>query len=328
MKKILAIILSLMLIMSMGAVAFATQTETTYTDQTTVTIKKNYKLIGNGTSPAETFTLTQVGDGVVKNGDATAAPALGTITGAEFAAGAASTAGGQASITIAFPTYTTVGVYEYTLREVAGRTAGVAYHAEDIKLVVTVINGADGKLRIAGVHTEGAGETEKSDEFDNTYSAGTLKVTKTVAGILGDKDKYFEFTVKLTGDTENKEYATSYAITGGSHAENTGKTVTVGGDAVTFYLKDGETVSIENLPYGVGYTVTEKDYSDEEYVTTKTGEVGTIDAAEKTAAYTNTKGGTPDTGVFVDSLPYILIIAFVAFGGVAMMIKRRRNAEI
>ena len=36
---------------------------------------------------------------------------------------------------------------------------------------------------------------------------------------MGNKDKYFEFTVQLTGE-EGKTYQDSYAITGGSYDAN------------------------------------------------------------------------------------------------------------
>ncbi len=73
--------------LSTGAVAFAA--EQLPEDKASVDIGKTYRLVGDGSSPAEIFTLEQVGDGVVKDGEATFAPALGTITGAEFEAGAA-----------------------------------------------------------------------------------------------------------------------------------------------------------------------------------------------------------------------------------------------
>ena len=155
MKKVFAGFLAAAMMLSLSVTAFAAGTTTpTYTDQSTVTLTKVYKLVGNGSSPAETFTLEQVGSGRVTDGDAESAPALGTITGASFEAGAASTTGATGTISISLPTYTTVGVYEYTLREVnTAATAGVTYRSETIKLVVTVMQGTDGKIRVAGVHT-------------------------------------------------------------------------------------------------------------------------------------------------------------------------------
>ncbi len=54
---------------------------------------------------------------------------------------------------------------------------------------------------------ESTGEGKK-DDFDNLYSAGELEVHKDVEGIMGNKDKYFEFTVQLTGE-EGKTYQTA-----------------------------------------------------------------------------------------------------------------------
>lgn len=325
MKKFVAILLTLMLVLGIGA-AVATEaevtptTDTDLTDHGTVTIKKVYKLVGAGTSPAETFTLEQVGVGRVTDGDATSAPALGTITGAAFNEGAATADGTTiGNITVALPEYTNVGVYEYTLQEVAGNTAGVAYYGKTIKLVVTVVNGTVGNIRVAAVHTEDEGGT-KSSEFINTYRAGTLKVSKTVAGNLGDKNKYFEFKVTLTGEN-GKTYGASYAVTGGSKDDNP-KSIVIGQET-TFMLKHGDTLSIANLPYNVTYTVTET--ADADYETTKAGDTGTINAAEHTAAFTNTKEGSIDTGVTTENLPYVLLIGFVVLAGAALLVKRKAH---
>lgn len=322
MKKFVAILLTLMLVLGIGAAvadeAPATPT-TDLTDHETVKIKKVYKLEGAGTSPVETFTLEQVGNGSVKDGDATSAPALGIITGATFAEGAANANGATGEITVALPEYTSVGVYEYTLQEVAGTTAGVTYYGETIKLVVTVVNGTVGNIRVAAVHTEDEGGT-KSSEFINTYRAGTLKVSKTVAGNLGDKNKYFEFKVTLTGEN-GKTYGASYAVTGGSKDDNP-KSIVIGQET-TFMLKHGDTLSIANLPYGVTYTVTET--AADGYTTSATGDTGKINAAEQTAAFTNTKTGSIDTGVTTENLPYVLLIGFVVLAGAALLIKRKAH---
>ena len=305
MKKFIAILLTLMLLcLSAGALAQGDTGEPTApTDMTSVTVTKVYKLVGEGTSPAETFTLQQEGDGVVKSGEATVAPDLGTITGATFNEGAASADGAEANITITLPTYDKVGVYEYTLREVAGSTAGVTYYGSDIRLVVTVINDETGNLRVAAVHTESEGT--KSDEFENTYSAGTLNVTKKVT---------------LTGE-EGKTYANSYTVSGGSREGNP-SSIKIG-EETTFYLKHGETLSIANLPYDVSYTVTET--AEEGYTTTKEGDTGTINAASQTAAFTNERTTTVDTGITTDSLPYVLLLGIVALAGAVLFIKRRAN---
>ena len=174
------------------------------------------------------------------------------------------------------------------------------------------------------MHTEAAGE-DKSDTFENTYSAGTLKISKTVKGNLGDQSKYFEFKVTLNGDTEKTytgSYAGSdgYAVSGGSNTSNP-KFIKMK-EETTFWLKDGETISIANLPYGVKYTVTET--TAKGYTTTKAGDEGTINEAEQTAAFTNSKTGNVDTGVYLDNLPYILVFAGVLAIAAVFVVRRRR----
>lgn len=83
-KKLLACLIAAATMFTMGSTAFAAEADATPVDQETVTIHKQYKLIGEGTSPEETFTLEQDGSGKVTDGDAKSAPHLGTITGALF----------------------------------------------------------------------------------------------------------------------------------------------------------------------------------------------------------------------------------------------------
>ena len=127
MKKLLSIGLAAMLAFGLATTSFAEEAgDVTTPKDGTVTIHKVYKLENaDTTSPKETFTLVQDGPGTVKDGEAEAAPALGTITGATYEEGAATVSGTTGDITVALPEYTSVGVYEYTLKEVAGKTAGV-----------------------------------------------------------------------------------------------------------------------------------------------------------------------------------------------------------
>lgn len=327
MKKLISIMLALVFVFSMATVAFAEEGDgTTYTDASTVTITKVYKLANAGTtSPAETFMVEQVGNGNVTDGDATSAPALGTITGAVYTQGAATTEGATAYITINLPKYDKVGVYEYTLKETAGTTAGVTYWSNDIKLVVTVIQ-QDGQVRVAAVHTESAG-SQKSGSIENTYSAGSLAITKNVTGNLGDTSKYFKVTVTLTGET-GKVYADSYSVSATSYTSN--PTSIVIGKETDFYLKDSETITISNLPYGVTYTVEEADYQTTDKYDAPSynfsDEDKKIDSASDTVTITNNKTTNVDTGISLDSVPFILILAVCA-GAAILFVTKRRSVE-
>ena len=326
-EKLLAGVLSISLAMGVSVMpAFAASGET-YADMDSVVIKKNYELANTDTiSPEETFTFTidpvTVTDASEGIEAADYRPIVGDVTYAQGEAGSASK---TKKIEIKLPEYDSVGVYTYIIHEVEGNSAGVTYYGDAILLRVTVIE-QDGKLRIAAVHTEDPESTGegKKDDFDNFYSAGKLEVHKDVEGIMGNKDKYFEFTVQLTGE-EGKTYQDSYAITGGSYDANPDSIEIKPGETTeaTFYLKDGDTIHIENLPYGVEYQVSETPVAD--YVTTETGTEGKVDEAVEQANFTNTKGGTVDAGVVLDSAPYLFTLTGAAGVGLLLTLRRRHQ---
>lgn len=327
-EKLLAGVLSISLAMGVNVMpAFAASGET-YADMDSVVIKKNYELANEGTfSPAETFSFDIEADNVTDASDDITPenmpmPTIGTVS---YLRGEAGSTTKTKEIKIDLPEYNSVGVYTYIIHEVAGDNAGVTYYGDAILLRVTVIE-QDGKLRIAAVHTEDPESTGegKKDDFDDLYSAGKLEVHKDVEGIMGNKEKYFEFTVQLTGE-EGKTYQDSYAITGGSYDANPTSIKIKPGETTeaTFYLKDDDTIHIENLPYGVEYKVSETPVAD--YVTTETGTEGEVDAAVEQANFTNTKGGTVDAGVVLDSAPYLFTLTGAAGVGLLLTLRRRHQ---
>lgn len=327
-EKLLAGVLSVFLAMGVSVMpAFAASGET-YADMDSVVIKKNYELANEGTfSPAETFSFDIEADNVTDASDDITPenmpmPTIGTVS---YLRGEAGSTTKTKEIKIDLPEYKSVGVYTYIIHEAAGNSAGVTYYGDAILLRVTVIE-QDGRLRIAAVHTEDPESTGegKKDDFDNLYSAGELEVHKDVEGIMGNKDKYFEFRVQLTGE-EGKTYQDSYAITGGSYDANPASIKIRPGETTeaTFYLKDGDTIHIENLPYGVEYKVSETPVAD--YVTTETGTEGEVDEAVEQAKFTNTKGGTVDAGVVLDSAPYLFTLTGAAGVGLLLTLRRRHQ---
>ena len=327
-EKLLAGVLSISLAMGVSVMpAFAASGET-YADMDSVVIKKNYELANEGTfSPAETFSFDIEADNVTDASDDITPenmpmPTIGTVS---YRRGEAGSTTKTKEIKIDLPEYDSVGVYTYIIHEAAGNSAGVTYYGDAILLRVTVIE-QDGKLRIAAVHTEDPESTGegKKDDFDNFYSAGELEVHKDVEGIMGNKDKYFEFTVQLTGE-EGKTYQDSYAITGGSYDANPTSIKIRPGETTeaTFYLKDDDTIHIENLPYDGEYKVSETPVAD--YVTTETGTEGEVDAAVEQANFTNTKGGTVDAGVVLDSAPYLFTLTGAAGVGLLLTLRRRHQ---
>ena len=185
-----------------------------------------------------------------------------------------------------------------------------------MKLVVTVVNGENGLERVAAVHTELAQGADKSDTFENTYSAGTLTVKKTVTGNLGDKKKEFDFTVTFAAP-EGKNWTPAIGASEGATMVEDNPM------SYTFKLKHDAMATFGNLPAGVTYTVTETPVDG--YTTNNIEQKGTIVAGLNEVTFINEKSGTIDTGVTTENLPYVLLIGFVVLAGAALLIKRKAH---
>lgn len=325
MKKLLSLALVLVLVLSLGAAAYAA-------DNQDASFNVTYKLANDGTSsPAETFTFTFTNGQVTDAAAGVNAPAIPAST-VSFDAREATAAGATkaVSVNLAGVTWPSVGIYTYDVKQTAGNTAGVSYDTKTLKMKVTVALDNDNQHYVAFVTTSLAdddhnGKTDvKTGGFENTYSAGDLSVTKNVEGNMGDKTKFFDIKVTVTNPDDGKTYPASYTVTGGSEPSNP-STITAG-TQTTFKLKDDETITIANLPYGVTYTVTEADYKAEGYETKYQNENGTIAAADVAATVTNTKGITVDTGISLDSLPYIVLLV-VSMSALAFFAMRKRAAR-
>lgn len=115
--------------------------------------------------------------------------------------------------------------------------------------------------------------------FTNTKDKpGSLVISKTVNGNAGDRNKEFDFTI-----TFNATGSFNYTGAGGV-ADGTIDS----GDTIS--LAHGQSISIDGLPKGTTYTVTEADYAIDGYATTSTGDKGAIVTDDvQTAAFTNTR---------------------------------------
>lgn len=336
MKKLATGFLVAAMMLSVSNAVFAAGS-TSYDDCGSVTITKVYEAENGGTtSPAETFHFTIERTSVTDaaEGITAANMPVATIGSVSYAAGEAGSTTKAKDITITLPEYTSVGVYTYTIKETAGSTAGVTYYGNDILLKVTVIE-QNGKVRVAAVHTEtpvdtGNAQGKKSDTFSNTYSAGKLSVKKTVTGNLGDQSKDFKVTVTFAapeGKTVNE--AISY-IDGGSEKTIPTTAWEDGVATAEIELKHDETVTFTNIPYGVTYTVVEDNYTTEGYNAADYSfddANKTIDSAQDTVTITNEKNGMIDTGIYMDSLPYVLALALIFGFGAVLFIRRRRVSE-
>lgn len=321
-KRGCTVLLALTLALGMSVSAFAAGEPT---------VKKDYKLANAGTtSPEETFKFTVTADSMTEaydeNGDLLTTedmPAL-TIADAIYAAGGAGSANEVQNLTISHTDpFPNVGVYTYTVKETKGNTAGVTYNTNEMQLDVIVTHGEGDELVERYNFYPDANNADKGDTIVNKYSAGSLIVEKQVTGKFGDKNKSFNFSVTFNvTDDKTVKSTISYGT-----QSITPEAMADGQETVHFSLKDGEKMEFKNVPYGVTYTVTEDNYTDQGYdePTYDENQNGTIKAATVSTTVINNKPATVDTGVILHSAPYILLLAGVGAAAVAFLILRKHR---
>lgn len=196
-------------------------------------------------------------------------------------------------------------------------------------------------------------------------ATSNVTITKQVTGLLGDTNKEFAFNVSITqnnaactGVTANKN--------GAAVSLNDGFTLKHGETVTLENVPIGATIKVTEATPGEHYTVSATGHSDEQngrnnvaftYVAAAntstasdadeadlmllsmdedtavdTDAVALADATDKTVpnnAITVTNHCTlfPDTGVLLDTLPYIVILAVVVGGGILLMLRKRRKND-
>lgn len=153
---------------------------------------------------------------------------------------------------------------------------------------------------------------ELSDGTVNFYAryvpaTTSITVTKKVSGNMGDINKEFNFTYSYTG---------------------------IDGNIVndSFKLMNGASVTISNIPIDAELTLTEIDANG--YETTATYGETSVTAANGVMTFTvaesgeniivtNNKNVTIDTGISLDTLPYVLLLGGMAVLGGALLLRRK-----
>lgn len=183
---------------------------------------------------------------------------------------------------------------------------------------------------------------ELADGTVNFYAeyepvSADLTISKTVTGMLGDQHKAFTFQIV---DKDGKPVVLRESNIEKSvdnlTEEDQAKVCLVGnGTDGRFALVSGASITLKNLPSDE-YKVIEDNVAG--YDTSwKLGESGelheksaeatvNVQGTAQTLAFTNHATLKPDTGVLLDTLPYIVILAVVA-GGVALLMLRKRRKE-
>lgn len=347
-KKLFAGVVAAAMIATMSFPAFAARPTPNVGSDGLVTITKKYTVTGSEEkkAPAETFTFTVTpgakvngAEKTVEKSEATTIPTMAANSNEKTVAFTALTEDGTGTFTVdvANLNIKKPGMYYYTVTETPSDTAGVDYAAKSMIMVITAgyaDDGEDSSLSYWAALHDSTNYNDKNSKFENTYTAGSLKVTKKVTGSLGDKDKKFNVDVTFTAPAGKTVKSTITYVNNGAEsiAPDAWKLNTTTNQyeaKVTVELAHKGSVQFNNIPKDVTYIVEEQDYSREEYTATYEGDKsGTIANDVKSTTITNNKGDDNiDTGVILDNAPYILMLAVVAAGAMTLVIKKRREEE-
>lgn len=225
-------------------------------------------------------------------------------------------------------------LYQYTFRENKESAAVEGYTLKE-----TLVDG-ETKSEPSGTVRIDKENNMQSITFSNIYEKNTADVTisKIVTGLMGDTHKDFAF--RITGLDDK-----------GVTLENNN------GGLSNFTLTHNGSVTLKNVPMGTVFAVVETLGTESGYETKATGHDSFVTDATRTFYYklvledgeqklmacdadgshekeqdglaitvTNHCTLKPDTGVLLDTLPYIVILAVVA-GGVALLMLRKHRKE-
>lgn len=148
----------------------------------------------------------------------------------------------------------------------------------------------------------------------NTLQTMDVTIKKVVAGNFGDHTKDFAFTV-----TSDKAFSI-------------GENYSLSGDKLTasFELRHNGSVTLR-VQAGATLTISEDAQGYTMSLAADKGEVTgnryTVSENDATITVTNTKDTEVDTGITLDSLPYILLLVLAVLGGIFFLAKHKRRRE-
>ena len=231
-------------------------------------------------------------------------------------------------------------------------------------LTRTLVNGVEGTTGSVTMNKE---NSNKSITFSNFYKKNTtdVTITKQVTGLLGDTNKDFEFRVSITkddadcsADVKARKGNTEVSLNGFTLKHNetvTLENVPIGATIKVTEVTPGEHYNVSATGHGgeknggsdvtftyfaVANTATASDADEADLMLLSMDEDTAVDADGDAVAYdvgarvknnqiivTNHATLIPDTGVLLDTLPYIVILAVVVGGGILLMLRKRRKED-
>ena len=196
------------------------------------------------------------------------------------------------------------------------------------------------------------GRTHNVDPVNpGTNSDSALAIEKKVSGAGGNMSEYFPFSLKLTDPATNPSGLTigtykAMIVEGGAAIDPTPNGISGAaadhsftisqGTAFTFKLKHGQKLVLLDLPVGAKYEASETDskghtanitvkangVAGSESATTNVPSTYIGEAANR-AVVRNDKIASTPTGILMNNLPYVILIA-IAIAGIAAVAGRKR----
>lgn len=213
------------------------------------------------------------------------------------------------------------------------------------KHYTTTVNGGPGReitIPATTLKQNQKAGTVTTVEFTNAYTTPKLPsmtIQKKVTGAFGERTKDFTFKVELK-DENDKE------VTGWSHTSTNANVTSLN----SFTLMHGQQVTLKEIPIGTTITITESNAND--YKTKATNYEVNPDkefiyvvvedengnavlkskdnnqtVANSAITVENNFDGNPDTGVLLDTLPYLILLAVAVAGGVLVVVRKRKHRD-
>lgn len=186
----------------------------------------------------------------------------------------------------------------------------------------------------------GTDPTTPDPDYTTYGSLDVSKIIKTDATDTADTNKKFEFTANFTFPAGTDE------TTLGAKATIVDSTENITGKSYTFKLKHSQNVKFTGLPVGTKISVTESatpNYKGSADVVINNGTKETVTAAKydealtvsgkslgqkkNTVDVTNTYNYVPTTGIIMNTLPYVLMIALCGAALMAFVAFKRRRLQ-
>ena len=339
---LLTIILALTTIFSLTNVYAAETTIDATSTTKSLVITRDVKNVTNPVTNKFYYTVTLESGDASAVSDLPAADTLGVTFSGVSPNASTKIATATGSIDLSSIKFTKVG--DYTLKIVESKSddsttypvdsTNVYYAKVSVRYETDNNNVPNNNSLVATLASqvyESATDTNTDNKTDLKYESTSeftyIELTKNVTGNMAETGDYFPFVVTIPGGDVNAKYTVA-----GTHSTDNGSTEVSSSEILsgdTIYLKHGQTVTIgvkngsNQITVGSNYTIVETPGT---YTATVDGTAGstasktavkttdtTFNTANKTT-FVNNKVTATITGIFVNIIPFIVLLALAVVG--------------